>query len=90
MLALGIRFVDCVTPEVEFRLPPPRPITFLCQFDTLSEAERRGGKTVGVLNPTGILQDFKPQSQVVQFGQHTDELVKRNLGLKEKAAIWVG
>lgn len=77
---------------MEFKL---LPITFLCQsninsFDLLSEADWSDGKSVGVLNPTGILQDFKPQSQVVQFGQHTDEMAKRNLGLKEKAAIWVG
>lgn len=55
--ALTIRFVDCVTPEVEFKL---LPITVLCQpntrfFDVRPRAERSGGKTVSVLNPTGVL-----------------------------------
>lgn len=87
----SIGFVDCVTPEVEFQL---LPFTFSCQsningLDIRSGAAHSGGKSVGVLNPT-VSEGFRAQSQVVQLGQHTDGMVKRNLGLKEKAAIWVG
>lgn len=84
-------FVDCVAPEVEFQL---LPFAFSCQsningFDIRSGAAQSGGKTVSVRN-SAVSEGFRAQSQVVRLGQHTDGMVKRNLGLKEKAAIWAG
>lgn len=48
------------------------------------------GKTVHLLKATGVIYDYKPQSQVVQqlWGGHTEETVERNLGWKEKDAVW--
>lgn len=79
LITSGTRWENTLFTSIQSRL--------ICQ---LGQAEWSSGKAVHLLKATGVLYDFKPQSQVVlqQWGKHTEETVERNLGLKEKGAIW--